>query len=125
MKNLFLSVILCISALIANAQTDLDAQAFKANHSQESKALLVDVRQDWEMKNGFITGAINYDFMDDNFMDKFKNVSKDMPIYLYCASGGRSGEAAVLLSKAGFKKVYNLKGGMRAWTAQNLPVRKP
>jgi len=125
MKKVLLTIVFGFLALFINAQTDLDAKEFQSKYGAETKALLVDVRQDWELKNGFISGAVNYDFMDDNFLNKFKNTPKDFPIYVYCASGGRSGEAAELLTKAGYKKVYNLKGGMRAWVAQNLPVRKP
>ena len=38
------------------------------------------------------------------------------PIYLYCRSGRRSAAAAKALSKAGYKKVFNLLGGFNAWT---------
>lgn len=125
MKSLILFIVTLFFGVVSYAQTNLEVVEFDSKLKVESKALLVDVRQDWEVKNGFISGAINHDFMDDDFILKFKNVSKDTPIYLYCASGGRSGEAAEILSKAGYKKVYNLLGGMRAWNAAGKPVVKP
>ena len=40
---------------------------------------------------------------------------------MYCASGGRSGQAAAWLVKQGFVKVDNLTGGMIAWKQASLP----
>jgi len=37
------------------------------------------------------------------------------PLVLVCASGARSGKAAVALSKLGFTQVASLHGGMALW----------
>jgi adenylyltransferase/sulfurtransferase len=37
-------------------------------------------------------------------------------IVAHCRSGKRSAEAAEFLRKAGFKKIWNLKGGILAWS---------
>ena len=37
-------------------------------------------------------------------------------VYVYCRSGGRSGKAMKMMNDMGFKNVYNLDGGMNAWT---------
>ena len=37
-------------------------------------------------------------------------------IVAHCRSGKRSGEAAEFLRKAGFRKIWNLKGGILAWS---------
>ena len=42
-------------------------------------------------------------------------------IVVYCHTGGRSAQAVKLLSGLGFKKVRNLKGGIRAWTLEVDP----
>ena len=44
---------------------------------------------------------------------------------MYCKSGGRSSEAAELLKKNGFNKIYNLKGGISAWEKNGFPIVKP
>ena len=43
---------------------------------------------------------------------------------LVCRSGGRSGQAAMALSKMGFSKVMNMTGGMLAWNAAGLPIER-
>lgn len=40
---------------------------------------------------------------------------KDDEVVLYCRSGNRSGQAAMILEQMGFKNPKNLTGGMLAW----------
>ena len=40
---------------------------------------------------------------------------KDKEVIVYCRSGNRSGQAAMMLETMGFKNVKNLTGGMLAW----------
>jgi rhodanese-related sulfurtransferase len=40
---------------------------------------------------------------------------KDQPIYVYCRSGNRSGQACLILETAGFTNTINVAGGMLAW----------
>jgi rhodanese-related sulfurtransferase len=40
---------------------------------------------------------------------------KDKEVILYCRSGNRSGQAALMLESMGFTHVKNLVGGMLAW----------
>ena len=44
---------------------------------------------------------------------------KDIPVYVYCRSGGRSASAARKMEELGFVKVYNLDGGIGGWNAAN------
>lgn len=46
---------------------------------------------------------------------------KNEPHLFVCRSGGRSARATLMALIAGFTKVYNLKGGMLAWSRENLP----
>jgi len=50
---------------------------------------------------------------------------KDKDILLICHSGNRSSYAAKILKKQGFKKLYNVEGGMLAWNAAKLPIAEP
>ncbi|NTU66212.1 MAG: rhodanese-like domain-containing protein, partial [Chloroflexi bacterium] len=43
---------------------------------------------------------------------------------LYCHTGSRSWQAAYLLERMGFQQVYNLSGGIEAWSIHvdpNMP----
>jgi len=81
--------------------------------------IIIDVRTLQEFSSGHIKDATNIDFYADDFNDKLKIVRKDVPIYVYCRSGGRSSLAASKMEKLGFTKVYNLVGGIGAWDSAN------
>jgi glyoxylase-like metal-dependent hydrolase (beta-lactamase superfamily II)/rhodanese-related sulfurtransferase len=48
----------------------------------------------------------------------------DREIVLVCRSGQRSARAAAELARRGFRNLYNLRGGMLAWNAAQLPVER-
>jgi rhodanese-related sulfurtransferase len=43
-----------------------------------------------------------------------KNFSKDKPVIVYCASGGRSALSGKVLKEMGYNEVYNL-GAFKDW----------
>jgi sulfur dioxygenase len=47
---------------------------------------------------------------------------RDHPIVFVCRSGGRSGKAALSLTKLGFEQVASMRGGMRAWNQRRYPI---
>ncbi|MDD2791565.1 MAG: rhodanese-like domain-containing protein [Sediminibacterium sp.] len=47
-------------------------------------------------------------------IDEIENL-KEEPVYVYCRSGNRSGQACLILETLGFKNVINIAGGMLAW----------
>jgi len=48
---------------------------------------------------------------------------KKAPVILVCRSGNRSSQAARILKKQAFEKIYNLTEGLIGWQAANLPVQ--
>ena len=82
-------------------------------------ALLVDVRTPGEYNDGHIENAVNINWFDTDFVEQFREVSKDKTIYLYCKVGGRSGRAQTKLVALGYKKVINLEGGYDAFKIIN------
>ncbi|HET9399811.1 MAG TPA: rhodanese-like domain-containing protein [Candidatus Acidoferrales bacterium] len=51
-----------------------------------------------------------------------KDLDRAQPVAVHCQGGYRSGIAASLLERAGFRSAVNVIGGYEAWRAQNLPV---
>ena len=51
-------------------------------------------------------------------------LDKSKPLLIYCHSGMRSADAAKRLTRAGFTRVYNLKGGVLGWQQADLPISK-
>ena len=76
---------------------------------------LVDVRESFE-HDEFNIGGILLPLGDIRMGDTEKiDHLKDEEVYLYCRSGNRSGQAALILETMGFNNVTNVIGGMLAW----------
>jgi monothiol glutaredoxin len=79
---------------------------------------LFDVRTPQERDRAKIEGA---KLLDDKAMAYVDGLSKDTPIAFHCHHGGRSRNAAEHFLKKGFKTVYNLAGGIEAWSREVDP----
>lgn len=90
-------------------------------------AVLVDIREPAEWSGGVAKPAVLLAFSDlrgaRSGWRPFLEKHRDKQLVLYCASGSRSGMAAGLLRREGFK-VANL-GGLSRWASAGLPVVRP
>ncbi|MDX5475692.1 MAG: rhodanese-like domain-containing protein [Bacillaceae bacterium] len=90
--------------------TSLTEDEFRAGYR---KAQLIDVREQKEFEGGHILGARNIPV--SQFKMRMKEIRPDQPVYLYCQNTMRSGRAAQVLRKNGYKDLYQLKGGFKKW----------
>lgn len=85
-------------------------------------AIVVDLRSTEAYGKGHIVNArsVPFDELDGHIekLGKFKN----KPVVAVCDAGITSNKAANRLRDSGFESVYNLKGGMTAWSQAGLPV---
>jgi rhodanese-related sulfurtransferase/rubrerythrin len=88
------------------------ARRYMAAHPEGSYTLL-DVRQPAEYEEEHLPGAKLIPL--GQLGEAAAALDKDKPVITYCAIGGRSRVAAQLLQGYGFREVYNLKGGIKAW----------
>ena len=88
------------------------------------EGIIIDVRTSEEFLSGHLNEATNIDFYSNDFIEKLKLLRKDLPVYVYCRSGGRSTSASNQMQKLGFTKIYNLIGGIESWKLANYPVIK-
>ncbi|ANB59596.1 rhodanese-like domain-containing protein [Anoxybacteroides amylolyticum] len=91
----------------------LTEEEFRAGYR---KAQLIDVREPDEYAAGHILGARNIPLTQLRM--RMKELRKDQPIYLYCQSGLRSGRAAQMLYRKGYRDLYHLKGGFKTWAGK-------
>ncbi len=85
---------------------------------------LVDVRTPEEYAEGYIKGFVNVNFKKRTFPDYINAIDKNKPVAIYCRSANRSGKAALIMQALGFKKIYDLDGGIKAWKAANKELIK-
>ena len=85
----------------------------------DKNALILDVRTEDECNEGMIEGAINIDiYKGQGFIYLIEELDKSKNYYIYCKSGGRSGQACSIMNQLGFENTYNLLGGMMEWNGE-------
>ncbi len=97
-----------------NMQT-ITVEELKAKLAEGENIHLVDVREPHE-RTDFNIGGLHLPLgsiqtMQIDELEEWKNE----PIYIYCRSGNRSGQACLILETAGFSNLINVTGGMLAW----------
>ena len=90
----------------------------------QQDALLVDVREDREYRDGFIVGSQHIPLGKFGSRTDELEPYRDKPVIVGCRSGSRSATACAMLRKKGFGDVYNLRGGIMAWQSAGLPLSK-
>lgn len=90
----------------------------------QDDALVLDVREDNEVREGRIKGARHIPLGQLKSRAAELAQSKDKPVLVYCRSGNRSAHACNILTALGFQNVSNLAGGISAWESASLPVSK-
>jgi len=126
----FTSVYLLSLMLLASCQGQgvkpqkLDPGSFENKMNAAPDKIILDVRTQGEYKEGHLHNAVLIDFWGDDFKAEISKLDKSKPVFVYCKSGGRSSGAADALMQVGFKQVYNLDGGIMAWTGANKKIEK-
>lgn len=97
----------------------LTPRQLQALLSEHPDTVLLDIREEEEVAFNHIPG---YTHIPMNLIPLRQNeLPDDRPIVLYCHHGIRSQHAALYLANAGFEQLYNLKGGIEAWSLEADP----
>ena len=103
---------------------NIDAETFDKMRRADKNAVVLDVRTEKENKAGRIPGSVLIDFNSPDFDKKVADLDKNKTYLVHCAAGVRSARACKKMETLGFKKLYNLEGGMGAWEKAGKPVEK-
>lgn len=80
----------------------------------EEDVVVIDVRDREEYEDGHIENAISLPLIDIKNTANEKLTNRAKPILVYCSTGRRSKQAAVELTKMGYRRVYDF-GGLIDW----------
>jgi UPF0176 protein len=107
---------------VTNKGVHLSAAEFNALTSQND-TIVVDMRNHYESEIGHFEGAITPDV--DTFRDSLPIIEQDLSehkedknLVMYCTGGIRCEKASAYFKHKGFKKVYQLEGGIIEYTRQ-------
>lgn len=105
-------------AVVKSVYQNVDVADFKKIMQEDPNAVVLDVRTPRETAMGKIEGAIEIDISNPNFAGEVQKLDKSKTYLVYCRSGRRSVSACQLMQQEGFQNLYNLRGGILAWNAQ-------
>ena len=134
MKTLLLSLFLCAlvaAPLFAEEKKPAPAPVGNvvtpeevAKLIAEKKATILDIRTPDEFAAGHIPGAVNIDFLAEDFAKKLAALDKAKTYVVHCGGGNRSGKALPTFEQQGLKSVLHLQSGFKGWQAAGKPVEK-
>lgn len=117
MKSI-LNLLACFLLLLSCQTQESEVKLVSTEEMRELMILdsvqFIDVRSVEEFREGHLKGAQNLVY-DEEFVDKIESLDKSKPVAVYCRTGRRSKECSEILIQAGFKKVYDLDGGLSQW----------
>ncbi|MFT7157212.1 MAG: rhodanese-related sulfurtransferase [Parvicella sp.] len=97
---------------------DISKEEWKELIQNDDSAVVMDVRTPAECSEGMQKNAIQLDLMNASaFMEGVEKLDKSKTYYVYCRSGGRSGQACQIMDSKGVKS-FNLIGGMMFWDGE-------
>ena len=98
---------------------DLAQETWILQLTEDTNAVIIDVRTEDECEEGIIPNAINIDiFKGQGFIDEIETLDKSKNYYVYCKAGSRSAQACAVMNQLGFESTYNLIGGFMNWKGE-------
>jgi rhodanese-related sulfurtransferase len=94
---------------------EMTPREFLAQRAGGAALTLLDVREDWETTLAPVP-ADHLHIPMGQIADRLGELDPSQSTVVICRSGGRSLEVARFLSSHGFDSVYNLVGGILAWS---------
>lgn len=131
MRSIYVIIFILMSGILSLAGQNQDSikyhslkpSDFHLQYLLTDSSILIDVREPFEFKGSRIKNAINIP-ASGNIDKAADSINKQFSLFLYCTSGFRSSRAAGKFYEKGFRKLYNLKGGITAWRKDGMPVQK-
>lgn len=96
----------------------IDVNTLKAKMAEEPALELFDVRAQEERDRAKIEGSR---LLDREAQQYVLGLDKSTPLYFHCHHGQRSQQAAAFFLSHGFQNVYNVSGGIDAWSLEIDP----
>lgn len=92
--------------------------------SGDRTLVLVDVRRPDEFHAGHLSRAVNVPLAEVGAAATDGRLDRDDEFVMYCNRGFQSDTAGRVLLRAGYPRVWNLTGGMSAWSSIGGAVEK-
>ncbi len=98
----------------------LSVHELKTKVDENEDLVVLDARGQDEWDSGHVKGALH--IYVGHIQQRLAEVPRDRPVAVICSVGHRAGLGASVLLRAGYQKVYNVLGSVKAWVAAGFPT---
>ena len=95
---------------------EISVQELAQWRAKQDPVVLLDVREEWELKKAALPEVLHIPL--GQLTQRASEIPQDNPLVVLCHHGVRSMQAALWLAEQGRSPVYNLAGGMDAWSRE-------
>ncbi|RME80813.1 MAG: rhodanese-like domain-containing protein [Caldilineae bacterium] len=95
---------------------ELEAAELQQRRENGSAPLILDCREGWERRLGYIPGSLHIPMND--IPRRLEELDPEQEVVVVCAHGNRSYAVADYLIRQGLRAI-NLRGGMAEWQSRN------
>lgn len=99
---------------------NITPRALKSRLNAAERPVLLDVREPWEFELARIEGSVLIPM--SQLEGRFTELDPDAETIVICHHGNRSSYVAMALQRAGFESVFNLEGGLDAYSSVDEAV---
>jgi len=109
---------------MADEVPEISVAELKARLDRGDRIAIIDVREpaEWQIANLEEYGARLIPM--SQLVDRIEEIDPGEEIVLQCRSGNRSGQVLKYLQSRGYARVWNLEGGILAWSDQIYPSKR-
>jgi rhodanese-related sulfurtransferase len=98
---------------------EIEPKQLKARLDAGEDIVIVDVREDWELRQSKVARAMHIPM--DDIPAALDRIPKDKPVVIMCHVGERSAQVVYWLRYKGYTNVYSLEGGISRWAREVDP----
>jgi rhodanese-related sulfurtransferase len=108
-----------MSPPVESPQTDIDPEQLAEWMDREADLQVVDVREEYERKAGFISRSRHIPLVE--LSSRAGEIDRERPVVFYCRVGARSDMAAQAFRASGVQ-AFSMRGGLVRWAGENRPL---
>lgn len=104
----------------SEALPEISVEELKSRLDRGDNFVLLDVREPFELEIAGLPGAVHIPLGE--IPGRLGELDPEAETLILCKSGGRSANALEFLRDAGFRKLWNVEGGINAWSRRIDPA---
>ena len=97
-------------------QDEISVTELSAVRESRGAHVLLDVRETWELETARLNPCLHIPMGE--VAARTLEIPRDVPVYVLCHGGVRSGQVTEFLRGRGYGNVRNVRGGIAAWSAE-------